>query len=242
MPDCGLELRRVAATAAALDALRVPDGTAILRVAPDEAIVLGSGEIEVADPDAFVLEEGGLSVTRMNEGEALALLGAHADWQVPPTRPAFAQGLLAGIPVKLWLPGDGTALLLASRSLAAELDARLEPRRTPPPAMPPGGPPTPHRDFVERRAHLSFATTPRTSYDVVIVGGGGHGLATAYYLAKHHGITNVAVVEKGYIGGGQLGPQHDGDPLELRDPGGGRVLPAQRRPLRAARGRDRTHA
>jgi len=44
--------------------------------------------------------------------------------------------------------------------------------------------------------------TPKKQYDVVIVGGGGHGLATAYYLAKVHGITNVAVLEKGYLGGG----------------------------------------
>ena len=44
--------------------------------------------------------------------------------------------------------------------------------------------------------------TPKKDYDVIIVGGGGHGLATAYYLAKVHGITNVAVVEKGYLGGG----------------------------------------
>jgi len=44
--------------------------------------------------------------------------------------------------------------------------------------------------------------TPKKKYDVIIVGGGGHGLATAYYLAKEHGITNVAVLEKGYLGGG----------------------------------------
>jgi len=46
---------------------------------------------------------------------------------------------------------------------------------------------------------------PKKQYDVIIIGGGGHGLATAYYLAKEHGITNVAVLEKGWIGGGNVG-------------------------------------
>jgi sarcosine oxidase subunit beta len=46
---------------------------------------------------------------------------------------------------------------------------------------------------------------PKSSYDAVIIGGGGHGLATAYYLAKNHGLRNVAVLEKGYLGGGNVG-------------------------------------
>jgi len=46
---------------------------------------------------------------------------------------------------------------------------------------------------------------PKPSYDIVLVGGGGHGLATAYYLAKNHGITNVAVLERGWLGGGNTG-------------------------------------
>ncbi|HSF94652.1 MAG TPA: FAD-dependent oxidoreductase, partial [Thermohalobaculum sp.] len=46
---------------------------------------------------------------------------------------------------------------------------------------------------------------PKARYDVIIIGAGGHGLATAYYLAKNHGITNVAVLEKGWLGGGNTG-------------------------------------
>ena len=53
-------------------------------------------------------------------------------------------------------------------------------------------------------AHWRDAS-PREAYDVVIIGGGGHGLSTAYYLAKNHGVTNVAVLEKGYLGGGNIG-------------------------------------
>ena len=46
---------------------------------------------------------------------------------------------------------------------------------------------------------------PKVKYDVIIIGGGGHGLATAYYLAKNHGIRRVAVLERGWIGGGNSG-------------------------------------
>jgi len=46
---------------------------------------------------------------------------------------------------------------------------------------------------------------PKSAYDIVIVGAGGHGLATAYYLAKNHGLSNVAVIERGWLGGGNTG-------------------------------------
>ena len=56
-----------------------------------------------------------------------------------------------------------------------------------------------HPDFLWR------TPDPKRSYEAVIVGGGGHGLATAYYLATRHGMTDVAVLERGWIGGGNMG-------------------------------------
>ncbi|MGH9577892.1 MAG: FAD-dependent oxidoreductase, partial [Terriglobales bacterium] len=58
-----------------------------------------------------------------------------------------------------------------------------------------------HESWPEAWRHAE----PKAAYDVVIIGGGGHGLATAYYLAKNHGICDVAVLERGWIGGGNTG-------------------------------------
>ena len=82
-------------------------------------------------------------------------------------------------------------------------------------------------DRPPRRQHRRAPTCPstptscgatrsrRSSYDVVIVGGGGHGLATAYYLAKNHGITNVAVLEKGWLAGGNMARNTTHHPVQL---------------------------
>ena len=85
------------------------------------------------------------------------------------------------------------------------------------------------------RKHRFFRSHPlRASYDAIVIGGGAHGMATAYYLAKDHGMKNVAVIEQSYIGAGRVGAQHDHHPLELPHAGGHALLHREREAVRDA--------
>jgi hypothetical protein len=106
-------------------AIDVLDAAIVLRVAPDDVLVLDDAQPAVDDPHAIVVAERGFVAWELGPGEIDALAHGHIEWALPRSRPTVAQGLVAQVPAKLWLRADGTALLLCSAPLAAELLERL---------------------------------------------------------------------------------------------------------------------
>ncbi|MEZ5316714.1 MAG: hypothetical protein R2752_04880 [Vicinamibacterales bacterium] len=120
-----LEATRIVATPAALDAARWPAGAVVLRIAPDEAIVTGAvAPAAIEDPHAIVARETGFVGAWMEAAAAEALLERACAWARPAERPAFAQGLVAGLPVKLWLD-VARVLVVAPAAFAHDCEARL---------------------------------------------------------------------------------------------------------------------
>jgi hypothetical protein len=121
-----VEAWRVVASPAALDAARWHgDGVDVLRIAPDEALGIGAGGVEVAtDADAIVEPEAGFSVALLARDE-VAALAAHMDWIVPAAAApgTLAQGKIAGVPAKLVI-GE-PSILIVQTAFADELRARL---------------------------------------------------------------------------------------------------------------------
>jgi hypothetical protein len=114
---------RVVADPAALDAASWQgDRVTVLRFAPDDAFALGADGVDVDDPDAIVESEAGF----VGAWLPVSALLAHIEWSLPIERPDLAQGSVANVPAKLWLPAeDGDALLLTAAALADDLMSRL---------------------------------------------------------------------------------------------------------------------
>lgn len=114
---------RVVADPGALDAARW-HGTAdmtVLRLAPDDAFAIGADAVDVDDEHAIVESEPGF-VGAWVPAEVVA---HHIEWSLPDDRPALAQGAVAQVPARVWLPDDGDALLLTAAAYADELASRL---------------------------------------------------------------------------------------------------------------------
>lgn len=117
---------RIVATPAALGAAAWPDAL-VLRVAPDEVIVLaavGQDGILSHDPHAIVVAETGFVSVWLPAEEALDFLERCCEWELPHARPAFAQGMIAGLPMKLWLESD-RVLFITPAPFAVDLGERL---------------------------------------------------------------------------------------------------------------------
>ncbi len=113
---------RVVAKPAALDAVALPNGTTMLRIAPDDAIVTDAATISVDDPFAIVEPEYAFVHWRLTPAE-FADVTNHIEWSLPADG-TLGQGLIAGVPAKI-LVGPEHVLLVVSAGLAHELSERL---------------------------------------------------------------------------------------------------------------------
>lgn len=114
-------LRAVAAPGALDRATWHGDDVTVLRFTPDDAFGLGARTVDIDDDHAIVEDEAGFVGAWLDPG----VVEPHLEWPLPTERPALAQGSIAGVPAKLWLPADGDALLLTAAAYAHELEQRL---------------------------------------------------------------------------------------------------------------------
>ena len=119
---------RIVATPDALDTLQPPSGVDLvdMRLAPDELLRLGTTDApRVADDHAIVFVDHGWAGAWLPTPALVAFLEAGADWPVPPSFPAFCQGMSAHIAVKCWL-AEPHSLIVVPLSVASDLAGRLE--------------------------------------------------------------------------------------------------------------------
>ncbi len=117
---------RIIADPAALDAAPWPAGSRVVRISPDDVFLVGAVEPTVpGDEHAIVTPEHGFAGATLSAERTAHIALHHIEWQLPGSRPALAQGQIAGVPAKLVLHNDGTALLLVACAARHELEERL---------------------------------------------------------------------------------------------------------------------
>lgn len=129
---------RIIANASALDAVKWPKGSRAVRISSDDVFLIGATEPKIAgDPHAIVTPERGFSGIDLSAAQVAAIAEQHIEWQLPSASPAkwfvyggspsvaLAQGQIAGVPAKLLLNPDGSALLLVACAASHELLGRL---------------------------------------------------------------------------------------------------------------------
>jgi hypothetical protein len=109
---------RIVARPAALDGAAWPAGALALRLAPDELLFTANIDPRVVDdPHAIVIRESGFAGAWIASATALEFLTQACEWELPSRRPAFAQGAVAGLPVKLWFEEDRVFFLVPAAYL-----------------------------------------------------------------------------------------------------------------------------
>jgi len=121
-----LDCFRVVSTPSALATAAWSPEAIVLRTAPDEVIVVGSGAPRFDDPHAIVEPDRGWRGGWVAIAAAEAFLRSAADWQLPEQRPVLAQGMVAGLPVKVWIEAE-RALFVVSHTVADDLIERVPP-------------------------------------------------------------------------------------------------------------------
>jgi len=115
---------RVVSTPDALDHAFYEGDVVVLRIASDEVLAIGAVHAELTDPHAIVEPESTFIGWDLTLQEFEQVVARHVEWPLPTARPALAQGLIAGIPLKLWFEHD-RVLLISSNGLVHEVVDRL---------------------------------------------------------------------------------------------------------------------
>ena len=118
-----LDALRVVAPSQALDDLAWTDDVVALRLAADDLLAIGAASVQLAG-EHIIVDEAGFVGWWLTAEELTTEILPHVEWPLPVERPALAQGLVGGVPAKLWLAGD-RALLLCAAAYAHELEERL---------------------------------------------------------------------------------------------------------------------